>query len=261
MNNLKMNLDDYSVDQIIEHARPFIFDFLYPIYDEAYRATLETKIIKHFYFREIGMETPGQFKFYLNEVMNVEMPVINRFYESAVIKFNPLYNVDYTRTHEGTIDHARNGNENAYLSQDETTDHTGNRQETAQANGHATNISNDNVKQRYSDTPQNGLQAIENDQYLTNYQNNTRSASDTNDSQSTTTSNGNDSAKDTRKATGSNIVNRNETANTTDNYIETVKGNQGGASFSKMIVEFRESLLNIDKMVFDVLSPLFMGIF
>ena len=261
MNNLKMNLDDYSVDQIIEHARPFIFDFLYPIYDEAYRATLETKIIKHFYFREIGMETPGQFKFYLNEVMNVEMPVINRLYESALIKFNPLYNVDYTRTHEGTIDHARNGNESAYLSQDEKTEHDGSKREIAQATGTATNHGIDNTQQRYSDTPQSQLNLVEQDKYLTSYQMNTRNSTDTNNSESNTTMSGNDLTTDTRKASGSNIVNRNETANTTDNYIETVKGNQGGASFSKMIVEFRESLLNVDKMVFDVLSPLFMGIF
>lgn len=256
-----MKIEDYSVDQIIEHARPFIFDFIYPVYDEAYRSVLETKILKHFFFREIGMETPGQFKFYLNEVLNVEMPVINRFYESAVMKFNPLYNVDYTREHKGTIDHSRTGNESAYLSQDETADHTGNRQETAQANGHATNISIDNVQQRYSDTPQAQLNLVEQDKYLTSYQINTRNATDTNDSQSTTTSNGSDIAKDTRKSTGSNIVNRNETGNTTDNYIETVKGNQGGASFSKMIMEFRQSLLNVDKLVFDVLTPLFMGIF
>ena len=261
LNRLGMNLEEYSLDQIIEHARPYLFDFWYPVYDEAYRATLETKIIKHFFFREIGMETPAQFKFYLNEVLNVEMPVINRYYESAVLKFNPLYNVDYTREHTGNIDHARQGNENAYLSQDETSTHTGSRQETAQATGHAVNVSNDNVKQRYSDTPQNGLEDVENNKYLTSYQNNTRSGSDTNDSQSTTTSNGTDETKDIRNATGSNLVNRNETANTTDHYIETVQGNQGGVTYARMIMEFRESLLNVDKMVFDTLSPLFMGIF
>ena len=256
-----MKIEDYSVEQIIEHARPFIFDFIYPVYDEAYRSVLETKILNHFFFREIGMETPAQFKFYLNEVLNVEMPVINRFYESAIMKFNPLYNVDYTREHHGTINNSRTGNETANLTQNETADHTGNRQENAQANGRATNVSVDTVRQKYSDTPQGQLSLVEQDKYLTSYQMNTRNATDTNDSQSTTISNGNDTSKDTRKSTGSNTINRNENGNTTDNYIETVKGNQGGYSFSKMIIEFRQSLLNVDKMVFDVLNPLFMGIF
>ena len=40
-----------NTDKRIAKALPFIFDFDYPIFDENYRLTLETRFIQHFYFR------------------------------------------------------------------------------------------------------------------------------------------------------------------------------------------------------------------
>ena len=41
---------DYSkVDSVINAARPFIFDFEYPIFSADYKPGLEAKILKHFY--------------------------------------------------------------------------------------------------------------------------------------------------------------------------------------------------------------------
>ncbi|WP_459617235.1 hypothetical protein, partial [Enterobacter hormaechei] len=42
----------------------------YPIFDENYREELNQKIINHYYFREIGFETVGLFRFYLKQTMN-----------------------------------------------------------------------------------------------------------------------------------------------------------------------------------------------
>ena len=52
----------HDVDSIIALARPQLFDFAYPIFDEAYKPELETKIMNHFYTQEIGQETVGLFK-------------------------------------------------------------------------------------------------------------------------------------------------------------------------------------------------------
>lgn len=70
----------------------------YPIFDEAYRATLNAKIINHYYFREIGSETAGQFKFYLNRTLDEVMPYYNQLYLSAALTFNPLHNFNLTET-------------------------------------------------------------------------------------------------------------------------------------------------------------------
>lgn len=44
-----------------------IFDFKYEIYAPDKKQDLETKFINHYYFREIGVETIGRFKFKLKE--------------------------------------------------------------------------------------------------------------------------------------------------------------------------------------------------
>ena len=87
-----------SVNDIIANSRDKIFDFPYPIYDEDYRAVLESKILKHYYTREICAETVGRWKLFLDARMNEIMPYYNKLYESELLKFNPLYDVDYTRT-------------------------------------------------------------------------------------------------------------------------------------------------------------------
>ena len=53
-----------SIAEIIENSRSRIFDFDYPIFDEEYRAVLETKILKHYYTREICAETYGRWKLF-----------------------------------------------------------------------------------------------------------------------------------------------------------------------------------------------------
>ena len=81
-----------------------IFDFDYPIFDPKYKGVLEKKIIDRYYFREIGFETPAQFKHYLKMRLNEIMPYYNQLYKSESIMnkegFNPLHNLDTTETHK-----------------------------------------------------------------------------------------------------------------------------------------------------------------
>lgn len=88
-----------DVDEIIEKARNKIFQN-YPIFNESHRAELEHKILKHYYMREIGFETVGLFKLFLNERMAEIMPYYNKLYESETFEFDPLKNVDVWNTHE-----------------------------------------------------------------------------------------------------------------------------------------------------------------
>ena len=43
-----------------------------------------------------------------------------------------------------------------------------------------------------------------------------------------------------------------------EDYIESISGKQGSASYSKLLTEFRNTFLNIDMMVIEELSDLFM---
>lgn len=124
-----------SVENIIDKSVMLIFDFDFPIFDEAYRKTLCTKIVKHYYTREIGEETVGLWKLRVNERMNLIMPYYNKIYEATV-------RVDPFKTFETTI----NSNRKIDTNND-------------------SNFTNYNL---FSETPQGGLEGIETGKYLTN---------------------------------------------------------------------------------------------
>lgn len=70
----------------------------YPIFDEGYRELLNAKIIEHYYFREIGLETAGLFKRFLNRKMAEIMPYYNQLYKSELLKVEPLTRIDLWET-------------------------------------------------------------------------------------------------------------------------------------------------------------------
>lgn len=71
----------------------------FPIWDENHRGELEKKIIEHYYFRQIGFETVGRFKFYLNVRLREIMPRMNKLYQTTIYKYNPIEN--YNMEEEG----------------------------------------------------------------------------------------------------------------------------------------------------------------
>ena len=253
---LKESVGYDNIAQVIAGARPAIFDFPYPIFDETYRAVLETKILKHYYTREIGEETYGLWKLRLDTKMNEIMPYYNQLYKSTLLEFNPLYDVDINRTHNAT----RKGTE--ILNGNVDT----NGQVIASTNANNTTTSDNTTDQtstngntdKYSATPQGGLDGLMQDKYLTNARMIT--GNDTLNSKAhTSTDNMIDSTTDT-STNMSTATKNNTTINNTEDYLESVKGKQGTQSYASMILEFRETFLNIDMMVIYVLSDLFMNI-
>lgn len=65
-----------SINDSIKKALPHIFDD-FNIFDDNYREVLETKIIKHFYTREIAYETVALWRFKLNTKLDEIMPLYN----------------------------------------------------------------------------------------------------------------------------------------------------------------------------------------
>lgn len=225
-----------KVDEIIASARKKVFDFSYPIFDETYRSVLETKILKHFYTREIGAETVGLWKLWLNTKMNEIMPYYNKLYKSELLDFNPLYDVDLTREHKIT-------KEGTKKDTGETAENT-----TSNANSNHTASTTNSNSNYYADTPQGGVSNLENLSYLSNA---------TLDRGTAETSN-----------TGVNNANINSTSTSlldsvisdTEDYLESVKGKNGGATYSKMLEEYRATFLNIDMQVINELNDLFMNL-
>lgn len=98
---LKDIIDDYAnnniyepkkIDDKINDARPFIFDFDYPVLDESTKQRIEKAILKHWYFREIAFETVGIFKIKLNDRLNLIMGRYNELYKHQDNELSPYIN-------------------------------------------------------------------------------------------------------------------------------------------------------------------------
>lgn len=101
-----------DVDKIIEDAIPNVFNFSFPIFDDSYHDVICTKILRHYYTREIGFETVGLWKLKLQTLLNEIMPYYNQLYKSELLKFNPLYDTDLNTTHVGNKDSEQTSEEN-----------------------------------------------------------------------------------------------------------------------------------------------------
>lgn len=247
-----------SVDMVIQTARPKLFDFDYPIFDGSYKAGLEEKILRHYYTREIGAETFGRWKLFLQAELNEIMPYFNQLYKSALLDFQPFYDADYTR--EGTRDNTRTN--------DLTDTRTDNLTKTNQASGSDTRSDTENQKTNtwdlYSDTPQGGIAGLEGttddsslgeNAYLTNAR---HVIGDTNGS--TASSTATYGRLDTGRETGTQ-TNKNEGTVVDDGeYFERVRGKFPGKSYAELLMEYRKTFLNIDMQVINALSDLFFNL-
>lgn len=229
-----------QVDYVIMKAWSKVFGTRATFWEESYRPVLCSKILKHYYLREIGAETVGIWKLWMNTRLEEIMPYYNQLYKSAQLEFDPLKDVDYSRIYT----------RDTTGSSEDSSKTTGNRTDNSSGNVH-TNVNSDGTsKDRYSDTPQGGLNGVESGSYLTNARIVDDAGSTVTESETTTgaTSNFSDSSERNGSVTGE------------ERYSENVTGKQGGKNYSEMLEDYRRTLLNIDMMVIDEFRDLFMQI-
>ena len=185
---------------------------------------LAKKIVDHYYMRELGFETPALFKHYAKVTMQELMEEYLPLIYSASIEYDPLVNVDFTESFQRTA----------------------NIENTGTSNGKSNSISTDNsrVLMVNSDTPQG---QISKDNILAgNYA-------------SATSANENDTLIN-NDVTSSNTNNSN--SDTQEEYTKRVKGNSGvSATAQKMVQQYRENIIAIDKEIINKLQDLFMGLY
>lgn len=116
--------DSLTVLEKCQKVQSDIFE-QYPIFDENHRSVLNSKILRHYYFYEIGFETVGLFKEFLNAKMLEIMPYYNRLYNS-VIEDMPIFDdVDYfEKTTNKEFGKSFLNSKNMGRGQDETNNHT-----------------------------------------------------------------------------------------------------------------------------------------
>lgn len=245
-----------NIEQVIKNCLPKVFDFDFPIFDEKYRGVLETKILRHYYTREIAHETVGLWKLKLCTKLNEIMPFYNQLYKSELLAFNPLFDVDLTRERKVDSTGTRDTSTKTDIEVDTNSD--GNRHADVTLKNDTSSTDTGKRKQMYSDTPQGAITDLEAGKYLTN--------ATINDDLNivTTTGTGSTGTDENTENNSNSSTNSNVSSNTDitnlENYIETIKGKQGTQSYSSLLKEFRETFLNIDMMIIDDLEELFFGL-
>lgn len=237
------------------------FDFglkEYPIFDESYREELNRKIIHHYYFREIGLETAELFKFYLNTKMAEIMPYYNELYKSALFEFNPLENINetetITKTGQKTDDFSGENTDNRTESGSSEKNDTS---ETSEETSNTREAESLNVS---SDTPQGMLSIgnIKSNTYASQAEMAEASDSTTGTATGTETAN-----SETEYSAESQNVSTSESLNE-QNYTETIirkhTGNKG-ENFSEMVEKFRRTLINVDMLIINELKDLFLNLY
>lgn len=220
------NDNTLSIYEKIDKTLPLIFNFEYPIWSEDYRRTLERKIVMKYITKEICCETFGLWKLFLNQRLNEIMPLYNEMYEVSSKKFDIFVDIDNT----------------------ENADNVGNTSANSISNNNATDksdtTSNDtsNNKTLNSDLPQANYSNLDYGNSLTEFEgdNNVNTISNSNSQTSGTTEN---------------------TSNSTNKYTKIVNGLSGSHTKTQLLVEYRNSLINIDKLIIDELYDLFMLVY
>lgn len=246
---VKTALRQYGKPNVPENW-PYAYGFLgmggYTLTDSSRIPVLNNKIIKHFYFHEIGCDTPGQFAFYMDEALNLIMPYYDQLYQCEYLKAANLVGVSYEELVK------------------ELYGETGKRDTTGTTGGTATTASEDSTyvdgqidtdgtvsgtnssTGRFLDTPQTQIQLLD-DGFLTSAQKNEGTTSETTDNtqtgHTTTTAHGN------TETTSSGTNEENQTTSKDGNRTEERSYFMSDPKNVQVLYNLGRALLNIDEQV------------
>ena len=206
------------------------------------KKTFEQKVIDHYYFRQIGQETPGRFLHYFRTRIQEIMPYYVQVYEFDA-KFrnidDPLESYNLTETFLQTTQGT--GKMTGTNSSESTGSNSNNQR--SETYGTSENLT------KFSDTPQNSVDNLDN--YLTTA---TRITGEETGSSSGTSSGSSESV-----SSGTSESNTEDTGST--EHTLTRKGNIGVQPLGGEVLNIRSAFINIDMQIIDELRDLFLQVY
>lgn len=208
------------------------------------------------------------------------MPYYNKLYESALISYNPFNDIDLTKTNLNKTQKTTEDDESIKENNNTTGDSQTNDNVTDNSERNSLNISDgteknsenitENEKNMFSDTPQGSITNLENGNYLTDARvvnktseniSNGETHEETELEETNKYTSKKDSALNYNETKEGNITrNKKQELNNTDDFIEKIYGKSSSASYSELLLKFRETFLNIDMMVIEEFQNLFMSL-
>ena len=237
MANYTMTIGEMMNDTLTKNIFPSVYEFY--LDDEQVRKAFEEKFINHYYYREIGFESPFMFIHKLESHLKLNMPYWKQLYQTELESRNISFmlNKDLKETFIREID-TENQTSGTNTTQQNSTSSSSASQSGTSSNTHKESGINDGV-----------AQVSLNDGYLTG------ASSDTGD----TTNSGTSSSSDDIETTGTSSQTGNEKM--VDKPELLSQGNIGITSSALLLNEWREVLINMDKIIIDSCSDLFLKIY
>lgn len=254
------------ISQRVNLACPKIFNFDFPMWLEDYRPALEKKILMHYFNKEIGFETVGLWKFYLEERLNLIMPYYNELYKTTVKDYDWLTDTNAHETYVGNKKLQENAkfDANGNVKSDLTgkTQENGNEKISGTGSSITNGTKNQNTKNLESDLPQANYANLDYGTKLTEGEQTETTHEQTETTQESVADRTNitDTLQNTNTDTTQQSINDLQ-SNTDDIYTRDRVGAFGSRSLTELLMQYRDSLINIDNMVINELQDLFMMIY
>lgn len=158
-------LEEMTFTERITFSLPYIFSFDYNLFDNSHKEELETKLIRHYYTREIGFETTNLWLFKLEERLLSILPKYNDLYKSNAINYDILNNYSITETsgrdikrdYTGSSNTTTNTKQVGYITPEniintENMDNYANTMNTNNTNSNASGVNNETSLDNYTST-------------------------------------------------------------------------------------------------------------
>ena len=272
-----MTLAEMMNNGLTKNIFPATYDFY--VDDPQARKVFEDKFIKHYYYREIAFESPFMFIQKLESHLLLNMPYWKQLYqtelESRDIKF--LLNKDLTETTKRELTGVESGTGNKETTNEEnqtlssSTSTTGETSVTNQSKntGESTSSGQTTTNNKTSQLSDGVSSASLETGSLTGVSQDEQSTTGTQQIESTTNDTQNSSENVTVSQDGTNArtntVSEEETNRRENTQSETItllsQGNIGITSSAQLLKEWRDVLINMDKIIIESCNDLFMKIY
>ena len=233
----------------------FPSDYEFYMDDEQHRKDFEDKFIKYYYYREIGFETPFMFIQKLETHLLINMPYWKQLYQTELESrnINFLLNKDLRETFVREID-TENQTTGTNTTNQTSTSTASVSQEGTSSNTQTGSSTNSHKESTISD----GVSVSSlSDGYLTGVSSDDGNNSSTGNGTSTNT--GSSNSSDDVSTTGNSSQSGNEKMVEKTDLLS--QGNIGITSSAQLLKEWREVLINMDKIIIESCNDLFLKIY
>ena len=236
---------NYTIEirQMLNEPLIGLFTFDYDFYsdDEQDKKQFEKLFIEHFYFREIGFETPERFKVKLKSKLDLIMPYYRQL---ALTEWDKVKTVEQmmtskdlkeTTTHEQTVNGDNESNQNSLSTVEQNSGVTQSSNSTGESSSSnlADGVSSVSLDEGYLTSKTSDLQNLEQSSSQSGTQNTTNT--------------------DTVKSKSNQILSESTTFQST--------GDIGIQTPAYAITEWRKIIINLNQMILNECEDLFMKIY